>query len=231
MAWTAPRTWVTAETVTAALMNAHIRDNFLETSAATVTTTGDLVSADAANSMGTRLAIGSNDEVLVSDGSTPGWGEVPGHNTIHADSGSDSMGAGSLTDTMMAGDMLHRMVIHGYDEVASVTTTSTETTWATVTLAIPAGWTSWRCFAMASFVYNAFGVGSQHSLIQIDGTNLQDINADSFTDFLTPMSVTAHRTGMTTTGNRTVLLRLWHANSGSGVAADINLYAQAYQVS
>ncbi len=29
MAWTAPRTWVTAEVVTAALFNAHIRDNLL----------------------------------------------------------------------------------------------------------------------------------------------------------------------------------------------------------
>lgn len=28
MAWTAPRTWVAAETLTAALMNAHVRDNF-----------------------------------------------------------------------------------------------------------------------------------------------------------------------------------------------------------
>ena len=30
MAWTAPRTWVTGETVTAALMNAHVRDNLVE---------------------------------------------------------------------------------------------------------------------------------------------------------------------------------------------------------
>ncbi len=29
MAWTAPRTWVTGETVTAALMNTHIKDNLL----------------------------------------------------------------------------------------------------------------------------------------------------------------------------------------------------------
>ncbi len=28
MAWTSPRTWVAGETVTAALMNAHVRDNF-----------------------------------------------------------------------------------------------------------------------------------------------------------------------------------------------------------
>lgn len=30
MAWTAPRTWVSGEVVTAALMNAHLRDNLLE---------------------------------------------------------------------------------------------------------------------------------------------------------------------------------------------------------
>lgn len=28
MAWTAPRTWVAGETVTAAIMNTHVRDNF-----------------------------------------------------------------------------------------------------------------------------------------------------------------------------------------------------------
>ncbi len=73
MAWTAPRTWVTGETVTAALMNAHIKDNFLETSAATVTTAGDVAYADAANSMGSRLAIGAATTHLVSDGSAPVW--------------------------------------------------------------------------------------------------------------------------------------------------------------
>ncbi len=73
MAWTAPRTWVTGETVTAALLNAHVRDNLLETSAATVTTAGDLVYADAANSMGSRLAIGAANTHLVSDGSAPVW--------------------------------------------------------------------------------------------------------------------------------------------------------------
>jgi hypothetical protein len=30
MAWTAPRTWVTAELVTAAIMNTHVRDNMKE---------------------------------------------------------------------------------------------------------------------------------------------------------------------------------------------------------
>ena len=76
MAWTAPRTWVTGETVTAALLNAHVRDNLLETSAATVTTAGDVAFADAANSMGSRLAIGAATRHMVSDGSAPVWRQV-----------------------------------------------------------------------------------------------------------------------------------------------------------
>ena len=34
MAWTSPRTWVTGETVTAALMNTHVRDNMTALKAA-----------------------------------------------------------------------------------------------------------------------------------------------------------------------------------------------------
>ena len=78
MAWTAPRTWVTGETVTAALMNAHIRDNFLETSAATVTTAGDIAFADAANSMGSRLGISANSFHLTSDATQPVWRVITG---------------------------------------------------------------------------------------------------------------------------------------------------------
>ena len=76
MAWSAPRTWVTAETVTAALMNAEIRDNLLATSAATVTTAGDIAFADAANSMGSRVALGAAGSHLVSTGSAPIWRDV-----------------------------------------------------------------------------------------------------------------------------------------------------------
>ena len=78
MAWTAPRTWVTGEQVTAAIMNSAVRDNFLETSAATVTTAGDIAFADAANSMGSRLAIGAAGRTLVSTGSAPIWREFNG---------------------------------------------------------------------------------------------------------------------------------------------------------
>ena len=73
MAWTAPRTWVTSETVTAAMMNTHVRDNFLETSAATAVAAGDLISADGANSMGNRISIAAAPALLASDGSDPVW--------------------------------------------------------------------------------------------------------------------------------------------------------------
>lgn len=73
MSWTAPATATTGQNVTAAFWNAQIRDNFLETSAATVTTAGDIAYADAANSMGSRLAIGAATTHLVSTGSAPVW--------------------------------------------------------------------------------------------------------------------------------------------------------------
>ena len=73
MGWTANRTWVTAETVTAAIMNQYIRDNLDETCPATATTAGDLIYADAANSMGSRLGIGASGTMMVSDGSGPVW--------------------------------------------------------------------------------------------------------------------------------------------------------------
>lgn len=78
MAWTAPRTWTTGELVTAALMNAHLRDNLLETSAAAATTAGDLTYADGANSMA-RLAKGTAYQALrMNLGVTaPEWGSAP----------------------------------------------------------------------------------------------------------------------------------------------------------
>lgn len=74
MAWTAPRTWVTGETVTAALLNTHVRDNLLETAPAKVTTAGDTVYATGANAIA-RLGIGTRRYALrVNAGATaPAW--------------------------------------------------------------------------------------------------------------------------------------------------------------
>lgn len=72
MAWTAPRTWVTGEVVTAALLNAHLRDNLLETPTAKVTTAGDIVYATGANAMA-RLAAGTTSQFLIGGASAPAW--------------------------------------------------------------------------------------------------------------------------------------------------------------
>ena len=70
--WTAPRTWVAGETVTAAIGNVHWRDNLNATAVAVVTTKGDLAVATASVTL-TRLAVGTNGAILVAD-STPSTG-------------------------------------------------------------------------------------------------------------------------------------------------------------
>ena len=79
MAWTAPRTWVTAETVTAALLNTHLRDNLNATSVGTAAAAADIMYATAANTL-TRLPVGTFYQVLrVNAGATaPEWGDAPG---------------------------------------------------------------------------------------------------------------------------------------------------------
>ena len=54
MAWTAPLTWV-AQNFTAAIANAHIRDNFNETAPGKATATGRLIVTDGANSIVERI--------------------------------------------------------------------------------------------------------------------------------------------------------------------------------
>lgn len=75
MAWATLAVFVTGEVVTAAKMNI-VRGNILESSAATVTTAGDIAYADAANSMGSRLGIGAANTVMASTGSAPVWRTV-----------------------------------------------------------------------------------------------------------------------------------------------------------
>lgn len=66
MAWTAPRTWVTSEVVSATIMNAHVRDNLLETAPAKASAKGDLFAATTANAI-SRVAVGSNGQVIMAN--------------------------------------------------------------------------------------------------------------------------------------------------------------------
>ena len=72
MAWTAPRTWVVGEVLTAALLNTHLRDNLLETAPAKVTTAEDILVATAGNAL-KRLGKGSDAEVLTLTAGAVGW--------------------------------------------------------------------------------------------------------------------------------------------------------------
>lgn len=74
--WTAPRTWVANEIVTAALLNTHVRDNLLETAVAKVTTAGDSVYATDANAL-SRLAAGTAGQYYTQGASAPVWATLP----------------------------------------------------------------------------------------------------------------------------------------------------------
>ncbi len=68
MAWTAPRTWVALEDVTAALMNAHVRDNFNETAPGIASAAGRLIVTDGVNSIAERIP--ASDFVATSETTT-----------------------------------------------------------------------------------------------------------------------------------------------------------------
>lgn len=54
MAWTAPRTWTTAEVVTASHMNTHVRDNLLETAPNQASASGELIVSAGSKSVAAR---------------------------------------------------------------------------------------------------------------------------------------------------------------------------------
>ncbi len=83
MSWTAPRTWVTAEVVTAGNMNTHVRDNLLETAAAKATGAGEVFYATAATAIA-ALAAGSGYAGLrLNAGATaPEWDGLRRHHII-----------------------------------------------------------------------------------------------------------------------------------------------------
>ena len=74
------RTWVTGETVTAALLNTHLRDNLLQTAPALVTTAGDITYATAASTLA-RLGVGASNQVLAGGASAPAWASEIGDAT------------------------------------------------------------------------------------------------------------------------------------------------------
>lgn len=70
MAWTAPITWVGGQVPTAALLNAQLRDNLLETMPAKATTEGQIFVGNGTNSITTRKPDATRTNVAETTSST-----------------------------------------------------------------------------------------------------------------------------------------------------------------
>ena len=70
MAWTAPRTYVTAEIITASILNTDVRDNLLETAPAKATAGGGFIVATGLNVLAERPANISEVDVSETTAST-----------------------------------------------------------------------------------------------------------------------------------------------------------------
>lgn len=127
--------------------------------------------------------------------------------------------------------LVNNFEVDGSTEVASQALTSSFADVASVSLSIPAGWGSWKCEAWASYRGFAGSTGAYSTLIQIDGTNqgvkgVINVPIGEGHDG----SVGGRRTGITTTGSRTVKLRA-REDSGDMSLTDIYLYARAVRTS
>ena len=128
--------------------------------------------------------------------------------------------------------------IDGSSEVASATATTSDAAKASVVLTIPTTWSLWKCEVMATFIRtiaNATPVGTFTTKIRIDGTDQQEAVATrSFTVGGSSVQIHAavggRRTGVLTTGARTIELRAF-TESATVTMSDIYLYARAVRTS
>lgn len=112
MAWTTPMTFSAGAVLTAAQLNTHLRDNMNETAAATASSAGDLVYADAANSMGSRLAHPGQSRMLVSDASNGlAWRQPAEDVNFSGGSASGASSATSYTEAWLAGEDLPSVTV------------------------------------------------------------------------------------------------------------------------
>ena len=108
MAWTTPRCWTTGEVVTAAIMNAHVRDNLNVTSAGVVTAAGDITYASASHTMA-RLAKGTDGNILHQASCIPAWTASPSLTGLTLSGALDVNGTidydGTDVDMLSSGDI------------------------------------------------------------------------------------------------------------------------------
>lgn len=128
------------ETVTAALLNTHVRDNLTETAPSKVTTAGDIVYATAANALA-RLAGGDSlDHQVLRASAAPVWS--------------------SISDVIDLG--------HG-TSVADTTLTST-TWFTIASVTFNPGWAQFNIFAWGGVTILGGGSGNRFEVRVTDGT-------------------------------------------------------------
>lgn len=177
------------------------------------------------------LQVDGSSEFIVADGSVDFQGnglvdvgdvdgvDVSAHAARHAPGGGDAID----------------IEVDNSTEVGSDSVGSTFADKASVTLSIPSSWGSWKCEAWASFTVFGSQGDTWDQVIRIDGTDQQIQTRSSMTagDGSEAIehgeAIGGRRTGMATTGSRSVSLRL---RSPDGVTvSDIYLYARAVRTS
>lgn len=153
------------------------------------------------------------------------------HDTLSGISADDHHAQDHVTRHLQGGaDVIE---VDGHVEVNTVSLTTTESNVASVVLPIPAAWNSWKCVVWAS--YSAFQIADSTYLcrIRIDGTDQQEqaVSKASGTDDSNDGAIGARRTGIVTTGNRTISLRAREASGDNVTFNDIFLYARAVRTS
>lgn len=136
----------------------------------------------------------------------------------------------TATTRVGAGDT-NTFEVDGSTEVASVNLTTSAADVASLNLTIPADWGSWKCMAYATGRSSVGTAAAMSLTIRIDGTDQQEQGAMVLvTNSGESFAVGGRRTGMTTTGSRTIALRAFEATADV-VVADIFLYARAVRTS
>lgn len=141
-----------------------------------------------------------------------------------------------------AGALLAAYEVDNATEVATVALGATFSAVASVSLAIPSDWGSWKCIAQASWSAHSVQAGGgspgdhapYQARLRIDGTDQQILNGYGVVPTVgsgddtgdNTAAIVGRRAGMTTTGSRTVALRAFEVDTNVELSS-IALYARA----
>ena len=141
---------------------------------------------------------------------------------------------GAVIASKIAGNAISAFERSGATVEAAVDVPTSAGNLATVTLNIPSTWSSWNCVAFAQATAMFLGAGTKILTlrVRIDGTDDKtfDYEIGSGGDGAGAVAAASFRSGITTTGNRTITLR-GNASAGGVVLPTVFLYVRAFRTS